>query len=74
MKTRTPTPTPQCPSAANDWYLDPAYLDAQLHEARRLRSEAFGQILADGWHALRGLMRNLVRSPTASNRQPALRH
>ena len=62
MNTRTPTPTPECPSERNNWYLDSAYLDARLREARRLRSEAVGQLLADGWHALDGIVRGMMAS------------
>ena len=58
----TPTPTPQAPSAGNDWYVDSAYLDARLREARRQRSAAFGQMLADGWQALTGIVRGMMTS------------
>ncbi|MBK6974078.1 MAG: hypothetical protein IPH26_14450 [Sterolibacteriaceae bacterium] len=78
MKTPTPTPTPTptltSPSCRNDVYLDSAYVDARLRDARRLRSEALRQMMADGWRALSSFAGEFVRSLTAGRKQPALRH
>ena len=69
MNTSTHTAAPRGPSVREDWYLDSAYIDARLREARRLRSEAMGQLLSDGWHALCRLTRELM----ASRPKPVLR-
>ncbi|MBK7234677.1 MAG: hypothetical protein IPI02_03230 [Sterolibacteriaceae bacterium] len=55
-------------------YLDSAYVDARLRDARRLRSEALRQMMADGWRALSSFAGEFVRSLTAGRKQPALRH
>lgn len=73
MKTPTPTPLPVSPVYHNNWQFDPAYIDARMREARRLRSETVRQILADGWQALDRFAGRLVRSLTTSSQQPELR-
>lgn len=73
MKTPTPTPTPASPEYHNNWQFDSAYIDARMREARRLRSEALGRMLADGWHALDRFAGRLARSLTTNSQQPELR-
>lgn len=72
MNSRTPTPNsiPAAPAARTDWYIDSAYIEARLRAARRARSEAFGQLVEDGWLALCRHSRSLL----ASRPKPLLRH
>jgi acyl dehydratase len=70
MTTRTPTPTSSLPPTDDSWYFHSAYLEQRLREARFARSEAFGQLLADGWHALGRFVLGLL----TNRKQPALRH
>ncbi|MGB7989896.1 MAG: hypothetical protein WCF44_10895 [Candidatus Methylophosphatis roskildensis] len=73
MKNPTPNPTLASPSYRNDVYLDSAYIDARLRDARRRRSEALGQMMADGWHAVDRFAGRVVRSLTTSSQQPELK-
>lgn len=70
MNKRTPTPTSASVPSGDNWYFNSAYIDARLREARFARSQAFGQILADGWHATGRLLHNLL----ASKPKAMLRH